>query len=162
GADPQVTLLDTARWYTVFQIGVSALFGLLAAARLRHAEVWPAKPLPRAPKGGNAQQPPFVRPPITDDCVAWHIQYRMQRYAKLPGPRARFRRPFLWGVGMVAAFHLVPVVWPRAPAETTKMFVGGFAAFVCAMMPLLGAGVAAECVPRERKADTLEALMLTG
>jgi hypothetical protein len=145
----------------VFQVGVCAAFGLLAAARLRHAEVWPTKPVQKLPKEGQATRV-LVRPPVTDEPIAWHVRYKLAWYKSLPRPWVRFVKPFAWGVGLVVVAHFVPLTGWRFTPDAAKYIVYWLAVALSVMTPLILAAVASETIPRERKSDTLEALMLTG
>jgi hypothetical protein len=159
GTEPGEAVVRAVRRYVVFHLGVGGVFGLMAAARLRAVVV-------RDPPTGPTPQTALrtlrrPRPPVTDEAVFWAEAYRHPRAASLAGWRADARRLAAVGLWAVVVLHLVAVVLEQHRSWRTG--IASLAACGLGAAAVLGAGNRATgTVLRERKADTLEALLLTG
>jgi ABC-type transport system involved in multi-copper enzyme maturation permease subunit len=163
GADTETRILDAVQSYSLFQMSAFACFGLMAVARLRQAKVVDVSAKsPHAPAASAKPAPRFVRPPVTDEPVAWHERYRETKLRALPEPWSNARWQFAGGIVVVVLAHTLPMMMPRADEEAPKIIVL-FVVWVMGIIALLGAsGKASATVARERERDTLEGLMLTG
>jgi ABC-type transport system involved in multi-copper enzyme maturation permease subunit len=168
GADPETTILRAARSYSVFWLGVGALFGLMAVSRLRTAKVLiPADPKLGQPTGaetGPAATPrrPVTRPPVWDDSVLWYEVYRSPSPLVSPDWREEIGRHAILGVVLIVLLHLVSHLIPGPTPEIARGLIA-LAVWGMSFGMTVGATVRANTtVARERQAGTLDGLMLTG
>jgi hypothetical protein len=164
--------------FVAAQLGVALLFGLTAAARLRHAKVWagpaakkavpPAAAAPRTgPKPTGWVRPPR-RPPIGEWPVYWWARYSEVKQVPAlqflsPTPK-NFFRAWLVLVGLFAFSYLLDYAWPWGLNRITSITEGLtlFALWGGTLMTMLPALFrSAAAVARERSTDTLDSLRLT-
>ncbi len=161
------------RKFVAFQIGTFFLFGLRAMQRLRSAIPWKVAEKTKrvAAKVDDPDRPAKprrnFRPPIGEWPVYW-----LERYGQLSAGQMKstawFTPKKYAAFGLFAAVVLigVRVVAPYLPGdEPVEIVQKILRLMVCVLtlMPVLPAVVrGARCVARERAADTLDSLLLTG
>jgi hypothetical protein len=156
GADPAATVTRAVRWYAVFQLGVGGIFGLMAAARLRAVVVR------NPPTGPPKLKPVLPRPPVGDDPVFWAEAYRVPQAHPAGGWRKTLYRHVLAGAAIAGVIQLVVYLGFEPDPLFAERITTMIAVMVAGGAVLAAAGRATHCVVRERTADTLTALLLTG
>ena len=187
GPTSEDRLVHAVGEFAVFQGGVLALFGLLAVARLRTCEVWGSRGAVGSggveergsggvkSRGFDSSTPPLLhspsrtRPPVGDAPVYWWERYGGLSPAHLSvtnsiTPRALAVLGGAWAV-LFGLCHFVEAAWPWGPGNFLPAVRN--IVLIClwgAAWPvwLAPAFRAARCVARERAADTLDGLRLTG
>lgn len=159
--------------FVAFQVGIALLFGLTAAARLRHAAVWAGPAAKKAPPADAKAAGPKVRRPALRPSVGDWPVYWWQRYGEMkPGRAIQILMPTRWayfraGIVFVSLFvftYLLDLLWPWGRNQVTNV-VEGLTLFalwggtLMTMLPALFRGAAA--IARERTTDTLDSLRLT-
>jgi len=164
---------EGVRKFAAFHIGVFFLFGLRAMQRLRTAIPWKVaeKQKATAQKVDAPDRPsppkPTFRPPIGEWPVFW-----LERYGQLSSAQMRYTAWYtpkkygvfgVFAIGVLIGVRVIDPYFPKnEPIEITRVVLG-FGIWVLTFMSLLPAAVrGARCVARERAADTLEGLLLTG
>jgi hypothetical protein len=159
GAEPAPTVWRAVRRYALFHLGVGGVFGLMAAARLRAVVVSepPSGLTPAAAKAVLRRS----RPPVRDESVFWAEAYRHPPVARAGNWWAAARPNLVLGAVIVVLIHAAGSIWGNNPM-TARWLVTLIAFLLAAGTVLTTGSRAAGTVVREKKADTLEALVLTG